>query len=75
MPLDIATSQTDGGKIPILPKLLPINDAARLLGVGRTTLYELIGNGELESVHLGHRHLVVYESAEQLVERLRGGER
>ena len=74
MPLDISEPQTNGRKIPVPPKLLPINDTARLLGVGRTTVYELIGNGSLESIHLGQRHLVLYESVERLVERLRGGE-
>jgi excisionase family DNA binding protein len=32
--------------------LLTINEAARYLGVGRTTLYQLIKGGELQTVKL-----------------------
>ena len=28
-------------------------DAARVLSVGRTTMYELVGAGEIEVVHIG----------------------
>ena len=35
------------------PLLLTIPQAARVLAVGRTTVYELIGAGELEAVHIG----------------------
>ncbi len=72
MSLEPKVPQAKDGKMPFPPKLLPINGTAQLLGVGRSTIYQLIGSGELESVHLGHRHLVVYESAEKLVDRLRG---
>lgn len=33
-------------------------EACRLLGVGRTYLYELIQTGELRSVRLGKRRLI-----------------
>jgi excisionase family DNA binding protein len=33
--------------------LLTIPQAAAVLAVGRTTIYELIGGGELEAVHIG----------------------
>ncbi len=40
----------------------PINvsilDAARILGIGRSKLYELINDGALETVKLGTRTLV-----------------
>jgi excisionase family DNA binding protein len=39
------------------PKVEPIcvkvNEAARMIGVGRTKLYELIASGEIEAVKLG----------------------
>jgi excisionase family DNA binding protein len=35
------------------PLLVTIPDAARLLAVGRSTLYELIAGGELQTVHIG----------------------
>lgn len=33
-------------------------EAARLIGCGRTKLYELLGTGEIKSFHLGRRRLV-----------------
>ena len=33
--------------------LLTMSDAARVLSVGRTTMYELVGAGEIEVVHIG----------------------
>jgi excisionase family DNA binding protein len=39
--------------VPIKPICVKINDAARMIGVGRTKLYELITAGEVEAVKLG----------------------
>lgn len=49
--------------------LLPINETAKILGIGRTLLYRLIGLGELEVVRLGARTLVIRASIEALIER------
>lgn len=38
--------------------LCSIPDAARALGVGRSKLYELIGEGRLETISIGRRRLV-----------------
>ena len=38
---------------PVEPLLLTIPQAALALAVGRTTVYELIGAGALEAVHIG----------------------
>ena len=35
-----------------------IKETAKLLGVSRTTIYELIWSGELHSVHVKRRHLI-----------------
>ena len=37
----------------VVPLLLTIPQAAAVLAVGRTTVYELIGAGDLEAVHIG----------------------
>lgn len=47
---------------------LSINDAARALGVGRTTIYDLIRRGELEVIKLGRRTLIKVSSLKRLVE-------
>jgi excisionase family DNA binding protein len=37
-------------------------EAARLSGVGRTTIYEAIGAGALKSVKIGKRRLITIEA-------------
>lgn len=59
------------GKTLPEPLLLTINEAAAVLGVGRSTLYELIARRELEVVHLGRAARVPAKAVEELVERLR----
>ena len=47
--------------------LLKVEDAARLLGVGRTPLFELIGQGRIQTVRVGRRRLVVRAGLECFV--------
>ena len=37
-------------------------DAARLAGIGRTTLYEALGSGALRSLKIGKRRLITIEA-------------
>lgn len=53
------------------PLLLTVVEAARLLGVGRSTAYELLASGELESVHIGRSRRVPVVAVENYVESLR----
>ena len=46
----------------------PIVDAARMLGIGRTKLYELICAGEIKTIRLGARRLVPATELRRLVE-------
>lgn len=52
------------------PIALSINDTAKALSLGRTSVYGLIRDGKLETVKLGRRTLVKAAS----VRRLMGGE-
>ena len=54
--------------------LLSPVEAAKRLGIGRSTLYLLLADEQLESVHIGARRLVPVEGLERYVERLRRGE-
>lgn len=44
------------------PLAYSINDACRVSGLGRTTLYELIGRGEIKVRKVGARTLVPADS-------------
>jgi excisionase family DNA binding protein len=50
--------------------LVTVEEAARLLGVGRTTMFELIGRGDVASVRLGRRRLIARKTLETFVEEL-----
>jgi excisionase family DNA binding protein len=50
--------------------LLPIKQAASDLGVGRTKLYELVNQHELELVKIGSKSLITASSLNALVARL-----
>ena len=45
-----------------------INDAARALGLGRTSIYSLINERKLEARKLGRRTLVTTESIRALID-------
>lgn len=61
---------------PPLEKLRPVNSelgavapktAARILGIGRTKLYELIETGELRSLKIGTRRLITLEAIRECI--------
>jgi excisionase family DNA binding protein len=52
------------------PLALSINETAKALSLGRTSIYALIREGRLETVKLGRRTLIKVAS----VRRLLGGE-
>ena len=51
--------------------MLSITDAARCLSVGRSTMYELINSGAIETVHIGRLHRVPADCLREFVERCR----
>lgn len=54
------------------PALLTIvGGVTERLSCGRSTVYKLIEAGELETVTIGRRRLVVAESVDAYIERLR----
>ncbi|MGW8201212.1 helix-turn-helix domain-containing protein [Sphingomonas bisphenolicum] len=57
---------------PPEPICVRINEAARMIGVGRTKLYELIAAGEIETVKLGKATRITTASLHDLVRRQRG---
>lgn len=51
--------------------LLTIPEAARMLAIGRSTLYELVAAGDIEVVHVGRSARLRVDEVRNFVERLR----
>jgi excisionase family DNA binding protein len=51
--------------------LYPLLEAAELLGIGRTLLYEELAQGRIEAVSVGRRRLIARDELLAYVERLR----
>ena len=64
-PIDDLVTPANRGVEPIL---LTIPEAARALAIGRTTLYELIGERRIETVHIGRCTRVPVEAVRAFVE-------
>ena len=59
------------GHQAVEPICVRVNDAARMIGVGRTKLNELISSGELETVKIGKATRITTASLHELVRRQR----
>lgn len=57
--------------LPPDPICVRVNDAARMIGIGRTKLYELIAAGEVETVKLGKSTRITTASLHDLIGRQR----
>ncbi|WP_159807540.1 helix-turn-helix domain-containing protein [Cellulomonas citrea] len=51
--------------------MLNVVEVAKRLSVGRSTMYELIPSGEIESVHIGRLHRVPADCLHEFVARCR----
>ena len=61
--MDVQTTPT--------PLLLRVSQAGAILGLGRSTVYELIARGEIETVHIGRACRIPVAALEAYVCRLR----
>jgi excisionase family DNA binding protein len=51
--------------------LYSVEEAADLLGIGRTFMYHLVATGEVDSLKIGKRRKIPRDSLNSYVERLR----
>jgi excisionase family DNA binding protein len=51
--------------------LYPLAEAAQLLGIGRTLLYEELAGGRIEAVSVGRRRLIPRDALDEYIDRLR----
>jgi excisionase family DNA binding protein len=49
--------------------LLTVSEAARRLGIGRSLLYELMANDEVESIHVGRLRRIPIEALADFIDR------
>ncbi len=64
--------RSDQRPLPAIePIAMRVPEACRYLGIGRSTLYVLISEGEIEFIKLGSSTLVLTESLTNLVARRR----
>lgn len=54
----VAPSHSDAGETIAAPKLISVTRALKRYSIGRTKLYELIGNGHIKAVKLGAKTLI-----------------
>jgi excisionase family DNA binding protein len=52
--------------------LVSVAEAARILGIGRTNLYNRINSREIEAIRIGGRRLVKLASIEAFIDRVSG---
>jgi excisionase family DNA binding protein len=55
--------------------LLRVEEAATRLGIARTSMFRLVGSGEVESVLVGRLRRIPSECLDEYVSRLRCGEK
>ena len=54
-----------------LPMLFSVEEAANILHIGRSTIFKLIRDGELESIRLGRSRRIPVDALEQYINDLR----
>lgn len=54
-----------------VPLLVCVEEAARRLGIARTSMFRLIGSGEVESVRVGRLRRIPVQCLEDYVRELR----
>lgn len=55
---------------PIPALAMSIEESARVIGIARATLYEIVARGEIESFKLGRRRLILTKTLEAYINRV-----
>lgn len=64
---DVPAAQTE----PLAKRLLTVKETSEILGVSRSTIYELIASDDLEVVRIGRSLRVPTAAIDDFVDRLR----
>ena len=71
MPVPEAGRREGSCALNAAPICVRVDRALSELNIGKTKLYELLASGDLEAIRIGRRTLVLQDSIDALVERLR----
>ncbi len=64
---DLSLRQADQEVGRSAPLLVPAEEAAALLSVHRSTIYDLLGRGQLASVKIGRRRLIPRAALDEFI--------
>jgi excisionase family DNA binding protein len=53
-----------------MKELISVREACERLSIGKTKMFELLGKGEIESVRVGRKRLIVVSSLEKWIQNL-----
>lgn len=67
--LAAAAALAELDSLPIEPISVRVATAVRLTGIGRSTLYELISSGQIETVKIGRSTFIPYRCLKKLIDR------
>ena len=67
--MNVLENEVEQDYVPVL--LLRVEEAALRLGIGRTSMYRLIGTGEVESVQIGGLRRIPAPCLREYVDRIR----
>ena len=59
--------QTKAGVSPGTPLAVSVKEMCRLLGIGNTKAWEMIGSGRVKTFTIGRKRLVIFSSIEQII--------
>jgi excisionase family DNA binding protein len=62
-----AGAAAEGSLLPMKPLTVTVKRARQITGLGNTTIYEMIGDGSMESVKVRGKRLIIFASLERLV--------
>ena len=60
-----------GAENAAVPRLLTVKEAGRILAISRSSVYELIGSGQLETLHIGRSVRIPADAIASYVRALR----
>ena len=64
----LVSAQEVFGELPVEPICVRVSVAVKLTGISRSTLYELIADGEIDVVKVGRSTFIRYASLKRLFE-------